>query len=397
MGECFRNVAVSAPPLSLRHCSRVVRPNHRCADNGNAQDYHDDDQSRSDCGMMISGHIQEKAACEEDCYQDKRRVEDLHCLVSRWINAAACLCSRRRDIAALIWTSAPPCGQYVSEALLRHDGWTVRARFVCQVTAHPHAPWSFKIGCSHAVWNCRAGFRHVRRAVLRADWGNSNGLRGCRHADGHSGDCREFIERKHFELLQKKLQRRSQQSSKILIIELDHSISNPISVIPSAGSVLDFALTAFKEVDRLGSYVAEAVPQSVYRNSTREEPVSVGHRKAHMLSRVRINHWGPARVTDDGHSKPQRFLAAPRKYPFCRQRFVEAERTAISKLYFVPAGRRPRKIDELQSLIEPTSADGASIIASCTVLIRGQPLVQAHALDDPGTEQAPHTIAEVWL
>lgn len=201
MGERPRNVTVAAPPRSLPQRSRAVPTDHRCADRDNAQYYRDDNQSRSDRGIMIAGNIQKPTTREEYRYQNKRQLKDLHGLVSRWINAAACLCSRRRDIAALIQTFAPPCGQPVSEALLRPDGWTVRARLVCQITAHSHAPWGIEIERSDAIGHCRVGFRHIGDTVLRTDRRNDDNLREYRSVYDHSGCGREFEKGVHFGLL----------------------------------------------------------------------------------------------------------------------------------------------------------------------------------------------------
>jgi len=422
MGERPRTVTVAAPPRSLPHCSRAVPTDHRCADRDNAQNYGDDNQSRSDCGMMIAGNIQKPTTREEYRYQNKGRVKDLHGLVSRWINAAACLCSRRRDIAALIGTFATPCGQPVLEALLRRDGWMVRAQFICQATSHPHTPWGIEIERSDAIGHCRVGFRHIRHAVLRTDRRNDDNLRECRAVYDHSGRGGEFEKGVHFGLLHLGVSRRgaptlfqvakvclyqghsvfgtsistwivcpnfSQSnccscSSEIVFFDFDKPVFNALAFVFLAGGVLDFALAAVKQVYGLGPFFTEAVPQGGNRYPTRKKPVPVGHRKANMLSRVRINNRGPARVTDDRHREPQRFLSEPRKHPFPRQRIIETERAAISKFYFLQTDICSRKICAPNSCIGLKRADGSSISAFCNLLIRWHPLAPADALDIAG-------------
>jgi hypothetical protein len=162
-------------------------------------------------------------------------------------------------MADLNSTPALLFGQLVSEPLLRYVGWMRLVWFVCQVTAHPHASWGIEIECSDTVWDRLAAFRHVQHAILRADWRNSNGLRECRHADGHGSYSREFIEGVHFEILRKRSWRCTYQLSKILIVEIDNPIGDPLSGISSVSSVLDLALTAFKEINWFGALVAKPI------------------------------------------------------------------------------------------------------------------------------------------
>jgi hypothetical protein len=374
--------ALPPPWNDLRsHCPAGHDINDR-----HAEEHHESHQRRGHRARVVTCSIKKQAAGSEYSHQGEGRVKDLHGLVNGRVNARSCLCllQRASDDRGVI--RAPSCFLEVLETLLRCRGYRACPRPVCQVTAHAKTFRGVRVRRPDSIRDCSSRLRHIRHAVLRSDRRIDDSLRDCRQADGQGGDSGKFIKRKHFDLLRKEMQRLFQPSSEVLIIEIDNPIGDPIPGIPSASGVLDLALAAFEEIDRFGPRVAEPVPQGVYRNSTREEPVSVGHREAHMLSRVRINNRGPARVTDDGHGKPLRFLSVSQKYPFDRQRIIEAERTTIAKIYFAPAGHRPKEFDELKSLTEPTPADGSSIIACCTVLIRWQPLAPVDALDIAAVE-----------
>lgn len=359
--------------LRTGHCA------HHDIDNRATQDHDEGYQGCCHRPRVAPHSIEKQTTGGEYRHQGERGIKDLHGLVNLRVNTHSCLCLLQRASD----DRAPRCFLDVLEALL----WSLArcsSRLVCQVTPHAKAVRRIGIRRPNPVGDRGSSFGHVRHAILRTNGRHSNGLRRRRYTDCQGGDCGEFIEGKHVALLRKKLKRFVQPSSEIMIIEIDYTVRDPIAGIPSAGGVFDLALAAFEEIDRFGPRVAEPIPQGVYRYSTKEEPVSVGHRKTHMLSRVRINNRGPARVTDDGHGRPLRLLSAPRKYPFHRQRIIELERTAIAKLYFAHARSRPSKIDELVSLIQPTLADGSSIIAFSIVLIRWQPLAPASELDNAG-------------
>lgn len=253
---------------------------------------------------------------QEDGDQRKGRVEDLHRLVNRGINAHSRLnpIQRAKDDRGGI--RAPRCFLDVLEGLLRHRNSGGRLRLICQVTAHAAAFCGAVVRRSDPVGDRSSRFGHIRPAVLRTDWRIGNSLCDCRNAECQSGYSRKFEKGVHFALLRNGHQQRPGKSIEISIIKIDHSVSNAIARVPSPSSVLDFALAAFKEIDWLGVLVAEAVSQCGDRNSTREKPAPVRHRETNMLSRVRINNRGPSRVTDDHHGKPQRFFQPPRNTCF---------------------------------------------------------------------------------
>lgn len=321
---------------------------------------------------------------QEDGDQRKGRVEDLHGLVNRRINAHSRLNPIQRAKADYGGIRAPRCFLEVLEGLLRHRNSGGRLRLICQVTAHAAALCGAVVRRSNPVGDCSSRFRHIRHAVLSTDWRICNSLRDCRHADCQSGYSRKFENGIHFILLRNGHQKRSGKSIEVSIVKIDHSISNAIARVPSPSSVLDFALAAFKEIDWLRVVVSEAVSQCGDRNSTREEPSPIRHRETNMLSRVRINNRGPSRVTDDHHGKPRRFFSAPQKCLFDRQRVIDTERATIGKLYFRSAVFDAKKIRSLRGLIETKRADVFSARAFRIPLIGRSPLVRAGALDIAG-------------
>ncbi len=321
---------------------------------------------------------------QEDGDQRKGRVEDLHGLVNRGIDAHSRLnpIQRAKDDRGGI--RAPRCFLNVLEGLLRHRNSGGRIRLICQVTAHAAAFCGAVVRRSNPVGDRSSRFGHIRQAVLSADWRISNSLCDCRNAEYQNGYSRNFKKGVHFILLRDGHQQRSCKSIEVSIIKIDHSISNAIACVPSPSSVLDFALAAFKEIDWLRVFVAEAVSECGDRNSTREEPAPVRHRETNMLSRVCINNRGPSRVADDHHGKPQRFFSSPQKYLFRRQRVIDTERAAIGKLYFRSADFYPKKIRSLRGLIETKRADVSSTRAFRIPVIGRPPLVGAGALDIVG-------------